>query len=153
MCQDKDSSRRSERSCGRAQRHTNETCQRALVSPDFFFAYRQFHWIRFQSSFHFRVWDETDFPLSYDRYPLGGGKAAPKRQEITTDQSAKKKLDKKTEKSLKYTGDLCLRLGLEVSEEKTKKQVFAVTAAQAIKIEDMSGGCLICFECIFCTHP
>jgi hypothetical protein len=70
---------------------------------------------------------------------LGGGKAAPKRQDITTDQSTKKKLDKKSEKSLKYTGDLCLKIGLEENEDKTKKQVFAVTASKAIHIEDMKG--------------
>jgi hypothetical protein len=82
--------------------------------------------------------NRQSFPF---RYPLGGGKAAPKRQEIVTDQKEKKKLDKKSDKSMKYTGDLCLKLGLEVEEEKARKQVFAVTASKAIQIEDYNGVC------------
>lgn len=69
-------------------------------------------------------------------YPLGGGKLSSKRKEIVTDRSKRKKLDKK---SLKYTGDICLKIGLQQDEEKVKKQVFAVTANSSIKIEDYQG--------------
>jgi len=83
-----------------------------------------------------------DTPLKFAKehwYPLSGGKATPKRQEIAIDQSTKKKLDQKSDKALKFTGDLCLKLGLVVEEEKAKKQVFSVTASKAIQIEDYQG--------------
>ena len=83
---------------------------------------------------------DTPIKLAKDHwYPLGGGKAAPKRQEIVTDQSKKKKLDSKAAKSLKYTGEICLKFGLVVEEEAAKRQVFAISAPKAIQIEDYNG--------------
>eukprot|EP00009_Paramoeba_aestuarina_P005564 CAMPEP_0201516828 /NCGR_PEP_ID=MMETSP0161_2-20130828/8074_1 /ASSEMBLY_ACC=CAM_ASM_000251 /TAXON_ID=180227 /ORGANISM="Neoparamoeba aestuarina, Strain SoJaBio B1-5/56/2" /LENGTH=442 /DNA_ID=CAMNT_0047914113 /DNA_START=52 /DNA_END=1380 /DNA_ORIENTATION=+ len=80
-----------------------------------------------------------DTPLKFAKehwYPLGGGKAEPKRQEIVTNQKKKKKLDEKAAKGLKFKGDICLKFGCQILEEDEKKQVFAVTASKAIQIED-----------------